>query len=91
MRLFDRFGNRVNEVEFHPSYHRLMRTGIEIFQLPTYAWLNLGKGGAHVARGAAAYMAYQMDAGTQCPQTMTFAAVPLLEKHLTPEMQKHYK
>jgi putative acyl-CoA dehydrogenase len=72
----DRFGNRVDLVRFHPSYHSLMRTAIEegIHASP---WTDPGPG-AHVARAAKYYLQAQVEAGHGCPITMTFAAVPSL-------------
>ena len=72
----DRFGHRIDEVEFHPAWHELMRVGVEqeIHALP---W-NRARPGAHVARAAKHYLFTQVEAGVHCPLTMTFAAVPAL-------------
>jgi putative acyl-CoA dehydrogenase len=72
----DRFGNRIDEVEFHPAWHQLMRQGIadEMHSLP---W-TVGRQGAHVARAAIYISGMQAEAGFACPVTMTFAAVPAL-------------
>jgi putative acyl-CoA dehydrogenase len=76
----DRYGNRRDEVEFHPAWHELMSLGVSQ-GLHTAPWLEL-KAGAHVAR-AAAYLLYgQIENGTQCPMTMTYASVPVLQKHV---------
>lgn len=72
----DRFGNRVDLVRFHPAYHALMKTSIE-HGLHASPWADPGEG-AHVARAARVYMHSQVEAGHQCPVTMTFAAVPSL-------------
>ncbi len=72
----DRFGHRVDLVRFHPAYHTLMRTAIE-HGLHASPWSDPGPG-AHVARAARIYMHTQVEAGHQCPVTMTFAAVPSL-------------
>ncbi|HWS05717.1 MAG TPA: isovaleryl-CoA dehydrogenase [Burkholderiaceae bacterium] len=72
----DRFGNRVDLVRFHPSYHRLMQTAIE-HGLHASPWTD-PKPGAHVARAAHTYLQTQVEAGHGCPITMTFAAVPAL-------------
>ena len=71
-----RFGERVDQVDFHPAYHLLMKTAIEAghHSLP---WREK-KMGAHVARAAVEYMHSQADPGSGCPLTMTFAAVPAL-------------
>ncbi|MGI9278394.1 MAG: acyl-CoA dehydrogenase family protein [Endozoicomonas sp.] len=72
----DRFGRRVDLVKFHPSYHQLMKAAIAagMHSLP---WEQTGPG-AHVARAAMEYQYFQADAGSGCPLTMTFAAVPAL-------------
>ena len=72
----DRFGNRIDLVKLHPSYHQLMRTSIE-HGLHASPWTAPGPG-AHVARAAKTYLHTQVEAGHGCPITMTFAAVPTL-------------
>ena len=71
-----RFGERIDQVDFHPAYHLLMQTAIEAghHSLP---WTQK-KMGAHVTRAAMEYMHSQADPGTGCPLTMTFAAVPAI-------------
>jgi putative acyl-CoA dehydrogenase len=72
----DRFGNRIDFVEFHPSWHTLLgllrREGLHA--LP---WMQ-AKAGAHVARAAGYFMHAQVEAGSLCPTTMTFASIPVL-------------
>ncbi len=82
----DRFGHRIDEVEFHPAYHELMRIGVEeeIHALP---W-NHPRPGAHVARAAKHYLFSQVEAGVHCPLTMTFAAVPALRRQ--PEIAEEW-
>jgi putative acyl-CoA dehydrogenase len=72
----DRYGNRRDEVEFHPAWHALMSAGVRdgLHALP---WTD-GEPGAHVARAALYQCAVQAEAGFGCPITMTFAAVPAL-------------
>jgi putative acyl-CoA dehydrogenase len=75
----DRSGYRRDEVEFHPAWHQLMSLGASA-GLHCAPWAQ-PRAGAHVAR-AAAYLLYgQVENGTQCPLTMTYAAVPVLQKH----------
>ena len=80
---FDAKGRRLDVVEFHPAYHECMELSIKE-GLHCSAWDHLAKAGgkpvagANVARSAGAYMAIQMEAGHQCPITMTNAAVPTL-------------
>jgi putative acyl-CoA dehydrogenase len=76
LRSLDRTGERIDSVEFHPAWHELM-------QLATAAgehaspWLD-ARQGSHVARAAMYVLHAQMENGTQCPLTMTFASVPAL-------------
>ncbi|TFF03389.1 DNA alkylation response protein [Pseudomonas sp. BCA14] len=72
----DRYGHRIDLVEFHPAYHELMRTAVE-HGLPSLPWAH-PQPGAHVARAAMTYLHSQAEAGTGCPLTMTFACVPAL-------------
>jgi putative acyl-CoA dehydrogenase len=80
---FDSKGHRLDIVEFHPAYHECMALSIAE-GLHCSAWDHLAKreskpnAGANVARSAGTYMAIQMEAGHQCPITMTNAAVPTL-------------
>jgi len=74
----DRYGHRIDLVEFHPAYHTLMRTAVE-HGLPSLPWASPGEG-AQVARAALVYLHMQADAGSGCPLTMTFAAVPALRR-----------
>jgi putative acyl-CoA dehydrogenase len=73
----DRFGNRIDFVEFHPSWHQLLgllrREGLHA--LP---WMQ-PRTGAHVARAAAYFMHAQVESGSLCPTTMTFASIPVLQ------------
>ena len=78
----DRFGNRIDLVRFHPAYHALMKNAIE-HGLHASPWSDPGPG-AHVARAARIYLHSQVEAGHQCPITMTFAAVPSLRT--TPQL-----
>lgn len=70
----DRYGNRLDEVAFHPAWHKLMARGIadELHALP---W-NTSKPSGHVARAGIYMSGMQAEAGFCCPITMTFAAVP---------------
>jgi putative acyl-CoA dehydrogenase len=76
LHIFDRFGRRLDEVEFHPAWHELMTLGIEhdIHALP---W-NETRKGAHVARAALYFPFIQINEGPACPITMTFASIPAL-------------
>jgi putative acyl-CoA dehydrogenase len=72
---FDRYGQRIDEVRFHPAYHRLMAMGLDN-GLASVAWD--GSPAGHVGHAALLFLTGQPDAGTSCPQTMTYAAVPAL-------------
>lgn len=76
LRTHDRYGHRVDQVDFHPAYHRLMTMALEE-GIHADAWLNPGPG-AQVVRFAKAYLQSQLEPGHGCPLTMTFAAVPSL-------------
>ncbi len=75
---FDRSGRRVDEVEFHPSWHALMTLMIEA-GAHAAPW-DSGQGGAQVARAAQYLLFGQVENGAQCPVTMTYACVPALRQ-----------
>jgi putative acyl-CoA dehydrogenase len=77
LKTFDRYGHRIDEVEFHPSWHRILQLNMA-HAVHAFGWRNEGKAGAHVARAGLSYMAGQAEAGNGCPLTMTYAAVPAL-------------
>jgi putative acyl-CoA dehydrogenase len=76
LRSHDRFGHRIDEVEYHPAWHELMRLSIasECHALP---WRD-PRPGAHVARAALFYLLSQAEAGHGCPVSMTYSVVPAL-------------
>ncbi|MCF8882067.1 acyl-CoA dehydrogenase family protein [Erythrobacter sp. SN021] len=74
-RVFDRFGHRIDQVEFHPAYHELMRLGLE-GGVSAAAWKEAE--GGHALHAALLYLMTQADAGTVCPMSMTYAVVPAL-------------
>ncbi|MGH3390901.1 MAG: isovaleryl-CoA dehydrogenase [Actinomadura sp.] len=82
----DRYGHRIDEVEFHPAWHELMRTAVE-HGLHAAPWAD-DRAGAHVARAAKFYV-WRVDAGHGCPISMTYAAVPAL-RH-SPELARQYE
>ncbi|MEV4661962.1 isovaleryl-CoA dehydrogenase [Micromonospora echinofusca] len=86
LRTHDRHGNRVDEVEFHPAWHELMRTAVT-HGLHAAPWAD-DRPGAHVAR-AAKFYTWRPDAGHGCPISMTYAAVPAL-RH-APELAARYE
>jgi putative acyl-CoA dehydrogenase len=76
LRTHDRWGHRVDEVEFHPAWHALMTTASE-WGLHCLPW-EQDRPGVHAARAALSMTFSQVEAGHGCPVTMTFAAVPAL-------------
>jgi putative acyl-CoA dehydrogenase len=76
LRTHDRYGNRIDEVEFHPAWHQLMKLGVE-HELHALPWRS-EQPAAHAARAALYMTAIQAEAGFACPITMTFAVLPAL-------------
>ncbi len=76
LKLFDRFGHRIDVVEFHPAWHELMRSAIARGAHAS-VWSD-PKPGAHVARAGLGHVRHQVEQGHSCPLTMTFAVVPSL-------------
>jgi putative acyl-CoA dehydrogenase len=74
----DRFGHRIDEVEFHPAWHRLMAVAIG-HGLHSLPWRE-PRAGVHAARAAAFYIWSQVEGGHGCPVSMTYAAVPALRQ-----------
>jgi len=76
LRTHDRYGERIDEIEFHPAWDSLLRLGLDarVHSLP---WID-SRPGAHVARAALFMLLGQVEAGVGCPLSMTFAAVPVL-------------
>jgi putative acyl-CoA dehydrogenase len=76
LRTHDSRGYRIDEVEFHPSWHHLMRTAVS-HGLHAAPWAD-ERPGAHVARAAKFLVWTQAEAGHGCPISMTYASVPAL-------------
>jgi putative acyl-CoA dehydrogenase len=76
LRTHDRFGHRIDEVEFHPAWHDLMTVAVR-HGLHATPWRD-PRPGAHVARAAGFYVWGSADAGHCCPISMTYAIVPAL-------------
>jgi putative acyl-CoA dehydrogenase len=83
LRSHDRFGNRIDTVEFHPAYHEIMAAavahGVAGLSWAPQTWA-LPAAGAHVARAALSFLHHQVEPGSSCPLTMTHAAVPALRR-----------
>ncbi|MCJ9430665.1 acyl-CoA dehydrogenase family protein [Kordiimonas marina] len=73
---FDRYGHRIDEVEFHPSYHALMDMGLS-GGVSSRAWTH--KAGGHVAHTALMTLMTWADAGVTCPMSMTYAVSAVLQ------------
>ncbi len=87
LRTHDRFGHRIDEVDFHPAWHELVRIGIE-YGAHSLAWTSQ-RPGAHVARSALHMLRHQLDEGSSCPITMAFAAIPSLR--VQPELAAEWE
>lgn len=75
---FDRYGHRIDEVEYHPAYHELMTLGKQ-HQVHSIAWTE-NRPGSHVAHAALIYLLTQAEAGVCCPLAMAYAAIPTLKR-----------
>jgi putative acyl-CoA dehydrogenase len=76
LRTFNRFGQRIDQVDFHPAWHELMALAYRN-EVHSLAW-TAKRPGAHVARGALSYLWNQIENGVGCPTGMSFAAIPAL-------------
>jgi putative acyl-CoA dehydrogenase len=79
LRAYDRGGERVDDVAFHPAWDALMRLAMAAGE-HCAPW-RTPQPGAQVARAAMYYLHAQVENGTQCPLTMTYASVPVLTRH----------
>ena len=87
LRTHDRYGHRVDEVDFHPAWHRLMDVAVSE-GLAGAPWAS-ARPGAHVARAAGFYTWGQVEGGHGCPVSMTCAVVPALR--LQPDLAAVYE
>ena len=76
LRTHDRYGERIDEIEFHPAWDSLLRLGLDA-RLQSLPWVD-DRPGAQVARAALFMLLGQVEAGVGCPLSMTFASVPAL-------------
>jgi len=77
LRTLDRYGHRIDEVEFHPAWHALLGIALKA-GLHSSPWA-APKPGAHVARAAGTYMLNQVESGVYCPVAMTYGSVPAFQ------------
>eukprot|EP01013_Petalomonas_cantuscygni_P002582 TRINITY_DN12677_c0_g1_i1.p1 TRINITY_DN12677_c0_g1~~TRINITY_DN12677_c0_g1_i1.p1 ORF type:complete len:764 (-),score=16.47 TRINITY_DN12677_c0_g1_i1:1150-3381(-) len=90
---FDRYGHRVDAVTFCDGYHRTMARAIS-HRVPSLAWVSKSEASAagqqcssHIERAALSYLHYQLECGTGCPLTMTYAGIAVLRCVTTPSPQ----
>ncbi|WP_437886857.1 isovaleryl-CoA dehydrogenase [Phytobacter sp. V91] len=87
---YDATGVRLDDVRFHPAWHLLMQ-GLCANRVHNLAWEEEARSGAFVARAARFMLHAQVEAGSLCPITMTFAATPLLQQTLPATFQDWLK
>ncbi len=87
LRTHDRYGHRIDEVEFDSSWHELMRIGVG-HGLHAMPWREPGAG-AHVARAAMFMLLMQAESGVGCPISMTYSAIPALRRQ--PELAEEWE
>ncbi|MFI9234866.1 isovaleryl-CoA dehydrogenase [Streptomyces sp. NPDC053079] len=87
LRTHDRYGHRVDEVDFHPAWHHLMAEAVGSGQHAA-PWAEARPGG-HLVRAAKFYAWAQAEPGHGCPVSMTYAAVPALRAQ--PELAAAYE
>ena len=78
LRTHDRYGNRVDEIDYDPSMHWMLRLGVER-ELNSLPWRE-PRAGAHVVRTALFHMFNQLDTGPCCPMSINYAAVPTMRQ-----------
>ena len=87
LRTHDRYGHRIDAVDYDRAWHELMATAVEL-GLHGAPWRD-ERDGAHVARAAKLLVWMQVDAGHACPISMTYAVVPALRQ--APELAAQYE
>ena len=85
LKAFDQYGNRINYVDYHPSYHHLLGVAIKN-EIPSFAWKHK-KQGSQVAHMALTYMFNQVEGGVMCPMAMTYSVIPALKHNPDLEAQ----
>lgn len=87
LRTHDRYGHRIDAVEYHPTYHQLMNLAVAN-GVHAHPW-SQSRPGAHVVRAAKFIVWYQTDAGHCCPVSMTYSIVPALRNQ--PELADEWE
>lgn len=83
---YDTTGERIDDVRFHPAWHLLMQ-GLIANRVHNLPWQEDARIGSTVSRAARFILHAQVEAGTLCPVTMTYGAVPLLQEYLPAEFR----
>ena len=78
LKRFDRYGHRVDTVEFHPAWHQLRAHAYE-HEVHALPWRTDQVGG-HVARGAASMLFAELECGVLCPTAITYGVIPMLRR-----------
>ncbi len=78
LRTHDRWGNRIDQIEFHPAWHELMSLAMRD-EFHSLCWTR-SQAGAQVARAAVSYLWNQGENGICCPLGMTYSAIPILRR-----------
>ena len=86
LRTHDRFGHRIDEVEYHPAYHALMRAALEA-GVHSSAWKDDAAG--FRTHALLFYLWNELEQGTACPVTMTFASIPVMAH--APDVESQWK
>ena len=86
LKVFDKYGMRIDQVEFHPAYHELLNLAVSN-EVHNFAWRNKRKG-SHVVNSALIYMFCQPEGGIMCPMAMAYSVAPALKG--TPEVEKKW-
>ncbi len=87
LKTHDRYGNRIDEAEFHPAWHELLGAAVG-FGLHSLPWTD-SQPGAHVARAASFMCFSQAEAGVGCPISMTYSVIPALRHQ--PELASEWE
>ncbi len=88
LRTHDATGHRIDEVEYHPAWHELMRAAVTA-GLQAAPWAPDAGPHAHLRRAAGFYLANHAESGHLCPISMTYASIPAL-RH-APALATHFE
>ncbi|MCB1475071.1 MAG: acyl-CoA dehydrogenase family protein [Rhodobiaceae bacterium] len=87
LKRFNRFGQRVDTVEFHPAWHDVIGLAFE-HEVHNMPWRANRRGG-HVARGAAEILFAQLECGVLCPVDITYGIIPMLRQQ--PDLAEYWE